>query len=262
MFGKNPQLPCVATDGSTLAVQDIFYTLQGEGPFSGMPAVFIRLAGCGLACTWCDTAFDRTDNVMSVRDIVDAVRTASQGRPCDLVVITGGEPLRQNVANLVHQLLCHRVLRVQLETAGYVDPQDTSSLTALLAPHQGATLDDLFTRGLHIVCSPKTPKISHWVRRYCRHWKYVVQQDDVHPYDGLPYKGTQAKGVVGTIDAPAIFRGGEGTIWVSPCDQSQDPRVVAPNGDRTPHNITAAVQSCLEHGHRLSLQVHKLVHLP
>ena len=58
MFGTNPSRKQVLDDGQELWVQEVFYTLQGEGPFSGQPALFIRLAGCNLRCFWCDTEFE------------------------------------------------------------------------------------------------------------------------------------------------------------------------------------------------------------
>ncbi len=263
MFGKNPQLPPDQGDGKTLAVQEIFYTLQGEGPFAGMPAVFVRLAGCGLACTFCDTAFDRVDNRMTIEVIREEVAASwrapqSAWQPL-LMVISGGEPLRQDITGLV-DAMCKSGWSVQIETAGYMDPVPRSEPSALhltdwLAdgPKQGSVIDPYLPR-LHIVCSPKTAKVGRWVRRYCRHWKYVVRSGDVHPGDGLPVRATQAQGMPGTVANPAIFRGGEGTTWLSPCDEYD----VAKNAA----NMRAAVSSCLEFGHRLNLQAHKIANVP
>ena len=58
MFGKNKILKPENHDGSSLDVQEIFATFQGEGPFVGYPSVFVRLGGCNLACDFCDTEFD------------------------------------------------------------------------------------------------------------------------------------------------------------------------------------------------------------
>src|SRR4051812_2880501 len=104
MFGRNPVRKQEQGDGGTLWVQAVFYTLQGEGPFSGHPSVFVRLGGCNLRCVWCDTDFEssswrpRLDELLAR---IEAVRPES----CDLVVITGGEPFRQNIVPLVRHLL-------------------------------------------------------------------------------------------------------------------------------------------------------------
>src|ERR1700756_5367366 len=104
MFGTNPQRPIDGGDGRTLAVQSIFYTLQGEGPFSGQPAVFIRLAGCNLACTFCDTDFESgIENRMETDVLIEHVGNLLAASR--LVVLTGGEPLRQNVGPLIDRLV-------------------------------------------------------------------------------------------------------------------------------------------------------------
>jgi len=58
MLGDNPKRPPTNGDGTSLLVKNIFKTLQGEGPHAGVPAVFIRLGGCNLACSFCDTEFE------------------------------------------------------------------------------------------------------------------------------------------------------------------------------------------------------------
>src|SRR5580658_3582582 len=92
------------TDGQSLWVQEVFYTLQGEGPFSGVPAVFVRLAGCNLACFWCDTDFESSTWRPTFDELLANIE---EKRPaiCNLIVITGGEPFRQNIRPLVCHLL-------------------------------------------------------------------------------------------------------------------------------------------------------------
>src|SRR5271156_2670792 len=102
MRGANPIRKPLHDDGLQLEVKNIFPTLQGEGPFTGVPAVFVRLGGCNLACSFCDTDFEGFRD-MPVADIVENVSSASceRGkRVRQLVVITGGEPLRQNIVPL------------------------------------------------------------------------------------------------------------------------------------------------------------------
>lgn len=131
MFGNNPIRPPEKGDGSTLKVVEIFYTLQGEGPFAGHPSVFIRLGGCNLACDFCDTEFESFKE-MALEEILGQV--IKVGRMADLVVITGGEPFRQPISPLCEVLIA-RGMRVQIETNG--------------------TLWREIPKDVHIICSPK-----------------------------------------------------------------------------------------------------------
>jgi len=101
-----------------LKIAEIFYSLQGESTFAGLPCVFVRLSGCNLQCTWCDTAYANDHPAeMSVDDIMEHVSRW----PCRLVEVTGGEPLLQPA---VHQLiagLCSQGYEVLLETSGAED---------------------------------------------------------------------------------------------------------------------------------------------
>ena len=82
-----------------MKVNEIFYSVQGEGHYAGTPAVFVRLAGCNLKCWFCDTDFT-SGRVMSEREIVDEVLRY----PTRYVVLTGGEPTLQLTATLCDAL--------------------------------------------------------------------------------------------------------------------------------------------------------------
>ena len=73
-----------------MRINEIFYSLQGEGHFTGRPAIFIRLAGCNLRCPFCDTDFTSYTE-MAVADILKAIASY----PARFVVLTGGEPSLQ-----------------------------------------------------------------------------------------------------------------------------------------------------------------------
>lgn len=95
-----------------MRVNEIFYSLQGEGHYSGTPAVFIRFSGCNLKCSFCDTSHDGFSE-MSEDDIMREVSKY----PASHIVITGGEPSLQLTGRLVDKL--HAAGKyVQMETNG------------------------------------------------------------------------------------------------------------------------------------------------
>ena len=98
-----------------LKLSEIFYSLQGESQFQGYPCIFIRLSGCNLNCTWCDTTYSfEGGKPMSFDEILAEV----EAYPARLVEITGGEPLCQPEAIGLMRLLLERGYSVLLETNG------------------------------------------------------------------------------------------------------------------------------------------------
>jgi len=218
-----------------LDVHSIFYTIQGEGPFSGTPAVFIRLAGCNLQCPFCDTDYSSARSTISLAGVVDIVRGL---RPSGLVVITGGEPFRQNISPLLDRLVDYGFY-VQLETNGSLEPW-------LDHDRLGINLSDRF--GVYIVVSPKTPKIHPEAHRVAHAYKYVLSADSIAD-DGLP---TVVLGHGRTqVARPTQYSVGTTPVYLSPMD-SGDPSVNVAN-------VQAAVKSCLENGYIFQLQIHKLI---
>ena len=99
-----------------LPLMEQFYTLQGEGRFSGKPAVFIRLAGCDVGCVWCDVkeSWDSAaHSLVSIDKIVEDVLKTS----CLFVVITGGEPTLYDLSDLTLKLSDNNI-KVAIETSG------------------------------------------------------------------------------------------------------------------------------------------------
>ena len=223
MFGKNPHRQILISGGEFLQVHKIFPTIQGEGPLSGMPAGFIRLAGCNLACVWCDTDFESsyegTGNEMSVDDIVGEIMRVIPTTPGHIVVLTGGEPMRQNILPLVDRLVWQG-RHVQIETAGTIPPQFGDGLA-----------DHVLKGDLTVVVSPKTPKVHAWYQNFAYHWKYIIGADDSLPDDGLPWRNTQRReqnyDLNCNIARPSRV-GEQPQIWVSPRDD-QDERLNALN---------------------------------
>ena len=101
-----------------LTINEIFYSIQGESTYAGRPCVFVRLTGCDLRCSWCDTPYSfHEGRKMSVDDVLDEV--GRYGTP--MVEVTGGEPLLQpDVYPLMDRLL-EGGRTVLLETGGQVD---------------------------------------------------------------------------------------------------------------------------------------------
>ena len=99
-----------------LTVNEIFHSIQGESTFSGRPCVFVRLTACDLRCTWCDTpyAFDEGRK----RPVEDVVREGAEVG-CDLVEVTGGEPLLQDDVYPLMEALLAQGRTVLLETGGH-----------------------------------------------------------------------------------------------------------------------------------------------
>ena len=103
---------------SHLKVTEIFHSIQGESTFAGRPCVFVRLTGCPLRCTWCDTAYAFSDGkIMTVESIIQEVHRF-QSR---LVEITGGEPLDQPQSFELISRLCDHQFQVLVETGGAID---------------------------------------------------------------------------------------------------------------------------------------------
>jgi len=97
---------------------EIFYSLQGESSFAGLPCVFIRLSRCNLNCTWCDTRYATTEcESMSFEQIFKRIGYFN----CNLVEITGGEPLLQESTLALINLLIEKKYKVLLETNGSQD---------------------------------------------------------------------------------------------------------------------------------------------
>ena len=103
---------------ATLQVAEIFASIQGESTYAGLPFAFVRLAGCNLACTWCDTAYAREGGgTMSAAEVIGRV----QELQLPLVEVTGGEPLAQQATLALLQTLVTEEMMVLLETNGSLD---------------------------------------------------------------------------------------------------------------------------------------------
>jgi organic radical activating enzyme len=149
--------------------------------------------------------------------------------PKPLVVITGGEPFRQNITHICASLL-KAGYRVQVETNGTLAPS--------------VDLDP----AVQIVCSPKTGKINDLIAGRVTALKYVVKAGLVVPRDGLPIRALDHTCSPSVAKPPEGF---SGTVYIQPMDEGRT--------DLNRKNMEAAKQSCLNHGHTLQMQIHKVI---
>lgn len=226
MFGQNPVRHQELGDGMKLTVQEVFYTIQGEGPYAGQTAVFVRLWGCNLRCKFCDTDFESNESLWATQDLMDHVQ-ALAGEHCDLIVITGGEPLRQNLLPFCR--MAHRLgFTVQIETSGSI------------------WIPGLEETGADIVVSPKTPVMNRDVEKWAHCFKYVVKAGEMDEH-GFPTTNPQTgKPMVAPRPADPAAQ-----IYLQPMDEGD------PAKNRA--NMIAARDACLKHGYRISLQQHKIL---
>lgn len=101
-----------------MRITEIFFSIQGESSHIGRPCVFVRLTGCNLRCSWCDSEYTFTGGErMPLEDVISRVKSYG----CNLVEITGGEPLAQAEAFTLIERLCDDGFEVLIETSGSID---------------------------------------------------------------------------------------------------------------------------------------------
>lgn len=221
----------VVKASDSIAVHSIFNTIQGEGPFAGCRAIFVRLAGCNLQCPQCDTEYTQGRQALSVPAIVAYIRELTFPIP-ELVVITGGEPMRQPIAPLVEALLTAG-FKVQIETNGTIYrelPFDHPRLT--------------------IVCSPKTHFVHPDLIWHIRALKYVATMASL---DGSP-DGLPRYALEHPLHNKQLFRPPPhwpGEVYLQPVDEKDEAANL--------RNQHAVVSICQRYGYRLCLQLHKII---
>ncbi len=171
MFGKNKVLGIVKGDGNKLEVNDIFTTFQGEGVYSGHPALFVRLSGCNLSCEFCDTEFEESKR-LELNEIILKINELNKDNFAKLIVITGGEPMRQPIENLC-KILINMGFLVQIETNG--------------------TIYRELPKDVDIICSPKNNGKGYFVIRKdllkrINAFKFIVSSNNKN-YNFIPDVG-------------------------------------------------------------------------
>ena len=216
-----------------LSLHSIFHTIQGEGPFCGTPSVFVRLAGCNLQCPACDTDYTQGRRAASVQEILDKVQ---EYQSSGLVVITGGEPFRQDITRLLN-VLTDAGFYVQIETNGTLEPVE----------YPYSTMPDIRT-GVYVVCSPKAGKVHPRINDVACCFKYVIAHDSIHEDDGLPLRALEHRA------SPYVARPLKNwarPIYLQPMDSKDE--------ELNRLNLQAAIDSCMKFGYILQLQIHKII---
>lgn len=233
-------------DGS-LDVHSVFYTIQGEGPYAGRPAVFVRLAGCNLDCPGCDTDYTSKRKTYIPKNLlleVNDKKITADRLPTNqpyLIVLTGGEPFRQDFSEFARQAV-YAGYEVQVETNG-----------TLWFPK-------FYPTRVSVVCSPKAPKVHDELKRYITALKYIVKAGEIDPTDGLPTSVLE-NGLRPCRPWPSF----KGEVYVQPFDEGEN-RETNPTNEwlaatLSDRNKKAAVEICMKYGYRLSLQTHKILGL-
>lgn len=199
-----------------MKVNDIFYSLQGEGYFTGIPAVFLRLSGCNLSCPFCDT-LHQSGEEMTVDSIVDRISAF----PTRHLVVTGGEPAMQLTEEIIDRL--HQAgFYVQIETNGTLPlPSNIDWVT----------------------CSPKLPAVTP---------SHIDEIKLVFKNDGADHERSRHY-----LEIPALV------YFLQPMDAS----VIVNSKEECEAVNASCLNACVdyikEHPQwRLSLQTHKLLHIP
>ena len=221
MFGNNIIRKPEKGDGTKLQVQEIFKTFQGEGPYTGYPAIFIRLGGCNLACDFCDTEFESFKE-LSLKEIINTTNTLSGQHSKlfthKLVVITGGEPFRQPIEKLCDELITEGY-KIQIETNG--------------------TLFRDINKLVSIICSPKNTN------------GYTPIRDDllqrIHALKFIISANNNLYNKVGEVGQTKYNI----PIYVQPMDELDE--------NKNLQNIQATLKIATENGYNISLQTHKII---
>lgn len=229
----NSQTPEKKDYQSTLEVHSIFSTIQGEGPFCGRPAVFVRLAGCNLQCPGCDTEYTQNRERLNYVSILQNIeeRLMSTSSNANLIVISGGEPFRQNITPFC-DFLIENDFDVQIETNGSMQiPMELSQLVT-------------------VVCSPKTAKLHPSALHRANAFKYVMKAGNVREEDGLPLQALDHRATPYIARPHKSFRG---KIYLQPMDEQ--------NVFKNFKNTQAVLASAMKHNYTVQLQIHKLLNV-
>jgi 7-carboxy-7-deazaguanine synthase len=158
-----------------LKINEIFYSIQGETTYVGLPTVFVRLTACNLRCTYCDTKYSYYEGDMKTHEsLIEEISS----HKAQYVCITGGEPLLQKEVHPLMKDLCDRGYKLSLETSGSKTIKDVDPRVKIIldvkTPDSGAAdsflmeniaLSTSSTEYKFVICSEKD---LEWSENFCR----------------------------------------------------------------------------------------------
>lgn len=217
-----------------MKIKEIFHSIQGEGPYAGRPAWFIRLADCPLRCPGCDTDF-LNGTEMTVDEILSHLIGFNR---TTLVVLTGGEPLAQDIRELCSSLIDKRFL-IQVETSG------VACLDANIA------FLKMMRNWVKIVCSPKGTRLATGLESLIGFYKYVCAVSLIDDC-GLPMRTLRASDKINSVyrDQDFLIYNPD-KVFLQPLDEG-DPI-------KNRNNLMFCAETCAEYGFRLTVQMHKMI---
>jgi 7-carboxy-7-deazaguanine synthase len=112
-----------------MKINEIFYSIQGEGNWTGLPNIFIRTSGCNLRCSYCDTKYAYNSyKEMKIKEIINDIKKYN----CNYICITGGEPLiHKEIIDLINNLIRYNY-KISIETNGSIDIKPLSNIKSLM----------------------------------------------------------------------------------------------------------------------------------
>ncbi len=239
----------------TLVVNEIYLSLQGESTFAGLPCVFIRLTGCDLRCSYCDTAYAFTEGKkQTLADVIEKVRALAkpfknstlnpQPSTLPLVELTGGEPLLQKNSRPLMSALCDDGFTVLIETSGAhdiskIDPR-VRRIMDLKCPSSGEVDRNLFSNLAHLKGTDEIKFVIGALEDY----EWAKAQITTHKLAGL---------------CPLLFS------WVHPLAPAQQNQVLKKvPADLTPITRTELAEKIIADALpvRFQIQQHKIIWPP
>ncbi|MBN2401502.1 MAG: radical SAM protein [Spirochaetes bacterium] len=177
-----------------MKINEIFYSIQGETTRAGFPTAFIRLAGCNLKCSYCDTAYARLESSGKEMSINEIIRQIGKAKYFDHVTVTGGEPLLQPDSIRLMSDLIRKGYKVQLETNGSISlknvPKKVVKIADVKTPSSGHASSFLIENFKYLNNTDELKFVIldindynfsvEFLKKYIRSKKYIINFSPVH----------------------------------------------------------------------------------